>query len=110
MESRVAALHGELDEERKKQLGLVKVVHEREHEREMKEMKDHHIWEREAQREQLDSKHQELFDQMKAKMEESYAQQLEMARKQTQVLIIFIFVCFSWILNFTFYIIILIIS
>nr|XP_054767077.1 trichohyalin-like [Lytechinus pictus] len=88
-ECRIQGMKEELEEERKKQLGTIKSIHERvmeqdqaEHVQTLQDLEDQHEWEMEALKGELDLKQREIFEEMKAKIEENHQKEIEKIRQQ----------------------------
>ncbi|XP_030846595.1 A-kinase anchor protein 9 isoform X6 [Strongylocentrotus purpuratus] len=90
-ESRIEGAKEELEEERKKQLGTVKTVHERvmeqdqaEHVKTLQDLTDQHEWEMEALKGELDLRQRAIFEEMKTKIEENNLKEKESIRQQSE--------------------------
>ncbi|MBN3295186.1 PCNT protein, partial [Amia calva] len=83
MEKRLSDLKAGLEEEQKKQIGLIKQVHEREHEREMARLVSTQKQELVCLRAELNAEQQELFDELRERMD--VAQQAELHQAQMEM-------------------------
>lgn len=91
-EARIQGIKEELEEERMKQVGTVKSVHERmmeqdetEHLQTLQELRDQHEWEMEALKGELDLRQRQIFEELKAKMEEAHHKEKEALRHECDV-------------------------
>ncbi|XP_032880112.1 pericentrin isoform X5 [Amblyraja radiata] len=84
MNKKVMDLQQKEDEERRKQIGLIKQVHEREHNREMSTLINKHKDEVEQQRANLTQEQQSLFDDIQIRLDTAHEAELCQARLQIQ--------------------------
>uniref|UniRef100_W5MTD6 Pericentrin n=1 Tax=Lepisosteus oculatus TaxID=7918 RepID=W5MTD6_LEPOC len=82
MEKRLSEQKSGLEEEQKKQIGLVKQIHEREHEREIAELLTKQKEELRCLRAELNSEQQELSDELKERMEAAYQAELHQVQME----------------------------
>uniref|UniRef100_A0A8C0J0U5 Pericentrin n=1 Tax=Chelonoidis abingdonii TaxID=106734 RepID=A0A8C0J0U5_CHEAB len=75
-----------LEEERKEQIGLIKKVHEREHDREISELIIKHEDEMKELRAELIKKQQQLLDELQQQMESTHKTEMQHAQLQSQTL------------------------
>ncbi|XP_039351242.1 pericentrin isoform X1 [Mauremys reevesii] len=75
-----------LEEERKEQIGLIKKVHEREHDREISELIIKHEDEMKELRAELIKKQQQLLDELQQQMEGTHKTEMQHAQLQSQTL------------------------
>uniref|UniRef100_A0A8C4WC90 Pericentrin n=1 Tax=Gopherus evgoodei TaxID=1825980 RepID=A0A8C4WC90_9SAUR len=75
-----------LEEERKEQIGLIKKVHEREHDREISELIIKHEDEMKELRAELIKKQQQLLDELQQQMEGRHKTEVQHAQLQSQTL------------------------
>ncbi|XP_055494165.1 pericentrin isoform X1 [Leucoraja erinacea] len=85
MNKKVMDLQQKEDEERRKQIGLIKQVHEREHNREMSTLINKHKDEVEQQRANLTQEQQSLFDDIQIRLDTAHEAELCQARLQIQI-------------------------
>ncbi|XP_043916223.1 pericentrin [Protopterus annectens] len=83
MDEKVKRLQGKLMEEHREQIGFVKQVHEREHEREVIELMEKHQNDIKQLRDELTQEQQELFDNLREQI--NSAHQAEFQKWQLQV-------------------------
>uniref|UniRef100_UPI00398E54C7 pericentrin isoform X2 n=1 Tax=Pristiophorus japonicus TaxID=55135 RepID=UPI00398E54C7 len=85
-ETKAAAfdLQQKQEDERRKQIGLIKQVHEREHDREMSTLITKHKEKMEQQRAELTQEQQDLFDDVRTQMDSAHEAELCQARLQMQ--------------------------
>ncbi|XP_064419566.1 pericentrin isoform X2 [Latimeria chalumnae] len=84
MVQKVQQLEEKLEEERRTQIGFVKQVHEREHDREMAELIAQHQVEMRELRAELSREQQQLFDDLRERMSAAHQMELQLARSQYQ--------------------------
>ncbi|XP_069790147.1 pericentrin [Narcine bancroftii] len=84
MKKKVLDLQQKQEDERRKQIGLIKQVHEREHDREMTTLINKHKEEVEQQRAKLTQEQQALFDDIRFRMDMAREEELSQARLQMQ--------------------------